>query len=272
MTYKNIFVETSGSVLTVTLNRPEARNALNEAMLEELAQVFGSLGKRKSSRSNGSVVGVSPASRVVVLKGAGLAFCAGADIKWMKRASEYSPAKNRRDAKRLLDMLGAVYECSLPTIARVHGSVYGGALGVISACDIVVAEEKTAFCFSECRVGIIPAVVSTFVLPKIGPGHARRWFLTSDIFSASTAKEMGLIHQVAVESGLDRAVENLVGSILKNSPDALKFTKEYVRKMQGLSHEARLAYSLGALVKTRSSAQAKEGFSAFIEKRPPVWS
>lgn len=269
MNYKNIFVDSSGDVTSVVLNRPEARNAMDETTLQELTQVFTGLSKPGGSKMNGT--GQAHQPRVIVVRGAGKDFCAGADIKWMQRASAYSPAKNRQDAKRLMDMLRAVNECPLPVIAKVHGSVYGGALGLISACDIVLAEEKTAFCFSECRLGIIPAVVSTFVLPKIGPGQARRFYLTSEVFGAQKAKDIGLVHEAAPEAELDSMIDQIKVNIFKNSPAALRLTKDYVRRMMGLSYEKRLEYSLGALVKVRSSVEAKEGFAAFVEKRNPSW-
>ena len=180
MDYKHIKFETTADVATVSLNRPDVRNAMDETTLKELAHCFKALGKPRLS------------VRVAVIRGIGKDFCAGADIRWMRRAADYPPAKNRKDAYRLVEMLSAIDECPLPVIAMVHGGVYGGGLGIVAACDIVIAEDSTRMSFSECRLGILPAVISSFVLPKIGINHVRRLYLTSELFNMRVARRIGL--------------------------------------------------------------------------------
>ena len=255
--YKNIRLEREGALAVLSLARPEVRNALDEATLEELRHAFKRLG--------------GGGERVVILKGEGKDFCAGADVRWMRRASEFSPAQSRKDAMRLVMALRAVEECPCPVIARVHGGAYGGGLGLLAACDIVAASENSKFSFSECRLGILPAVVTSFVLPKIGPSHTRRLYLTAEVFGARTARAVGLIHEAVPESGLDAKVSELAGNVLRNGPRAVAAAKSYIRKMTGLSTERRIKLSVETLVKSRSGEEGKEGLRAFLEKRPPSW-
>lgn len=255
--YTNIRIERQGARAILSLARPEVRNALDEATLEELRDAFARLGRG--------------GERVVLLKADGKDFCAGADVRWMRRAGEFSPAESRKDAMRLVKALKAVEECPCPVIARVHGGAYGGGLGLIAACDIVVAAEDSKFSFSECRLGILPAVVTSFVLPKIGPSHTRRLYLTAEVFGARTAQAVGLIHESVPEAGLDAKVSELAGSVLRNGPKAVAAAKSYIRKMAGLPAERRVKLSVETLVKSRSGPEGKEGLRAFLEKRPPSW-
>lgn len=258
MGYSHISLSQDGAVARVALCRPEVRNAMDETTLEELRDCFIGLGRSEA--------------RVVVLSGAGPDFCAGADVRWMRRAADYKPAQNRKDAKRLVDMIRAVDECPLPVVARVHGGCYGGGLGVVAACDVVVAADDARMCFSECRLGILPAVVSSFVLPKTGLSHLRRLYLTAEVFGMRTAQEIGLVHEACPASELDARAAQVAANILKNGPQAVRLAKAYIRKMAGLSREARVRFSVETLVKARSGAEGKEGLAAFLEKRPPAWT
>lgn len=251
-------VQRTGAVARVTLNRPQARNALDEGLLSELTAAFRALGKDKSLRA-------------AVLSGAGQDFCAGADIGWMRRAADYGKTESRQDARRLIDMCRALDEAPCAVIARVQGNCFGGGLGLIAACDAVVAEEAACFRFSEARLGLIPAVVSTFVLPKIGAGRARYLYLTADLFRAPAAKEIGLVHLTAPADALDSEVERLVKGVLRNGPQAVCGAKAYLRKLDKFSRSKRLAYSEQVLARVRSTPEAKEGLSAFLEKRSPKW-
>lgn len=245
--------------MTVSLNRPEVRNAMDERTLDELAECFLSFYS-------------SAESRAVILKGNGPDFCAGADIRWMRRASDYSPAKNRKDAQRLLRALQIINECPVPVIVRAHGGIYGGGLGLIAASDIVVAEEKSKMRFSECRLGILPSVISAFVVPKIGPSHARRLYLTGELFGTGLAQAMGLIHESCPELELDARIAKLSGQILLNGPKANSLAKSYLRRLSFLDAKSREKFSIETLVRARSSKEAKEGLSAFLEKRPAAWT
>lgn len=245
-------------VATLSLNRPEARNAMDDNTLRELTHAFKYLAKRSDIRA-------------VVVRGEGPDFCAGADIQWMRRAGRLSPAQGRKDARLLAEMCLAVDECPVPVIARAQGSVYGGGLGLVSACDIVVAAESAKMCFSECRLGILPAVVSCWVIPKIGVAAARRYYLSSEVFDMVAAGQMGLVHVVAAERALDERIEAIVGSIARNGPNAVREAKAFLKKLAGKGLRERLKLAVDTLVRVRSSPEGQEGLGAFLEKRPPAW-
>lgn len=257
MDFRHIRVE-KGPVSTVTLNRPEARNAMSDLTLRELTAAFTGLGK-------------DPAVRAIVVRGEGPDFCAGADIEWMRRAGRLKPAQGKKDARLLAEMGRAVSECPCPVIVRAHGNVFGGGLGLVAACDIAVAAEDARMCFSETRLGILPAVISCFVLPKIGPAAARRYYLTAEVFGMAAAKDMGLVHEVCPAGELDAKVAALTASILRNGPNAVREAKAIIRKMEGLSFDRRVLLSVDTLVRLRSSPEGQEGLSAFLEKRPASW-
>lgn len=248
-----------GAVLNVTLNRPEVRNAFDEDLIAAVTQVFAAAAKQKDLRA-------------VVLRGAGKDFCAGADVRWMRRAAGYPPARNKQDAMRLVEMCRAIDFCPAPVLAGVQGSCFGGGLGIVAACDIVVAAETAAMAFSECRLGIVPAVVSSFVLPKIGESHARRYFLTAETFGAQAARAMGLVHEVAPDAELDARLQGLLGWLLRASPNAVREAKVLIRRTARLPLEKRIPITIETLARVRSSPEGREGLTAFLEKRPPSWT
>lgn len=258
LNYQRLLVKREGSAVFVTLNRPEVRNALDELAFDELSACFRALAKD---------AGV----RVAVLAGAGQDFCAGADIGWMRRASEHKRPQALRESRRLIEMCRAVDEAPFAVIARVHGNCFGGALGLVASSDVVFAAENARLRFSEVRLGLIPAVVSSFVLPKIGVGQARRLYLTAELLDAIEARHVGLVHHVLPEGELDAAIASTIKSIARNGPQAVKRSKAYIRELEGMSRPRRLAHSVGALTKVRATIEAKEGFSAFLEKRDPAW-
>ncbi|MFH2202770.1 MAG: enoyl-CoA hydratase-related protein [Elusimicrobiota bacterium] len=264
MEYKHILLDIQGDTATVTLNRPEVRNAMDEQTLAELTHCFQGLGKPpRPARTS--------VPRAVVLRGAGKDFCSGADIRWMRRAADYSAANNRKDAQRLVDAIRSIDECRLPVIGVIHGKVFGGGLGLVAACDMVVAEESTRMCFSECRLGIIPAVITHFVLPKIGMSHARRLYLSGELFGMEMARHIGLVHEVAPEAELGAKRDFFIKNILRNGPQAMRIAKAYLRKVAALPSGSRVRFSVDTLLKARASKEGKEGFTAFLEKRPAVW-
>jgi methylglutaconyl-CoA hydratase len=243
-------------ILTVTLDRPEVRNVFNETMIAELASVFGDVG---------------PDTRVIILKGNGTAFCAGADVNWMRDSIHRSEADNARDAATMEAMFRAIDECPSPVIGRVHGFALGGAVGLVAACDVVVAAETARFGFTEVSLGIIPAVISPFALDKIGSKNARRYFVTGELFNAPRAQEMGLVHEVVAEDSLDSTVNEIVESILKNGPQAVAAAKSLVREVGAMTRDQAREHTIATIARIRTSAEGQEGLGAFLEKRKPKW-
>lgn len=248
------------SAACVTLNRPEAGNAMDERVLKEIAGVFSGLSIEKDLRA-------------VVVRGAGKHFCAGADIEWMRRAGKLKGTAARKDASLLIQACRAVQECPVPVIARVHGAVYGGGLGVLAAADIGLAAEDARYCFSECRLGLVPAVISLFVLPKIGAQNARRYYMTAETFTTAAALKMGLAHESAPEAELDARLEKILDGILANGPQAVRDAKTLLNRLpEASSRAAREKLVLDTLLRRRSSPEGQEGLTAFLEKRRPSWS
>jgi methylglutaconyl-CoA hydratase len=240
---KTIRVETRGAVATVTLDRPDVRNAFNEDLIEELRQAFTSFG---------------PGIRAVVLTGAGTIFCAGADVQWMKKSREYSEKENARDAAAMASMFRALDECPQPVIGRVNGAALGGGSGLVACCDIV-------------RLGIVPANISTFVLPKIGAAAARRYFLTGERFSAREACSIGLVHEVVEPDRLDARVDELVQQILLCGPRAVGAAKQLIRDGLALPRDRAIEHTIKTIAQIRVTPEAQEGLAAFLEKRKPGW-
>ena len=246
-------------VAVVTLNRPEVRNAFDDVSIALLHKAFQEFAADKKIRA-------------VVLRGEGKDFCAGADIQWMRKAADYSMAQNKADAKKLEAMIRAIDECPVPVLARIQGNCFGGSLGLIAAADIVVAAKNTVLCFSETRIGILPAVVATWVIPKIGTSQARRYFLTAERFDAVHAQRIGLVHQVVEPEDLDDEINSFLEDILHNGPQSLRAAKRLIRNIQFASTlDGRVAIAAEALAEARASKEGKEGLSAFLEKRRPAW-
>lgn len=241
-------VARDGPVLRVTMARPERRNAFDAALIEELTQAFSDVGD----------------VRAVVLAGEGRSFSAGADIEWMRGSVDLSYEENVADALRLRAMLEAIDSCPAPVLARVQGHALGGGCGLVACCDIVVSDRETQFAFSEVKLGIVPAVISPFALAKIGPGAARRWFVTGERFDAEIALRIGLIHEVAAD--LDTAVELVVAELLSAGPQAARSAKELGRAARPADETAR------SIAAHRTSPEGQEGLRAFLEKRPPGWA
>jgi enoyl-CoA hydratase/carnithine racemase len=241
-------VERDGELLRVTLARPERRNAFDAELILELTEAFSDVGD----------------ARAVVLSGDGPSFCAGADVEWQRSSIDLTFDENVEDALRLHRMMAAVDGCPAPVVVRVQGYALGGGSGLVACADIAVATPDATFGFTEVRLGIIPAVISPFVLAKIGPGAARHLFLTGSRFDAETALRIGLVHEVTDE--LDAAVERQVGELLKSGPEASRAAKRLASEpVAGAEELARLAAAL------RAGAEGQEGLRAFLEKRDPSW-
>ena len=242
-------VEQSGDLLSVVMARPERRNAFDADLIRELTEAFADVGDDV---------------RAVLLAGEGKSFSAGADVEWMRSSVELSYEENVADARRLRKMLETMNSCPAPVVARVHGHALGGGCGLVACADIVVSAPDTRFAFSEVKLGIIPAVISPFALAKIGPGAARRYFVTGEVFDAATALRIGLVHEVAEE--LDAAVARIVAELRTAGPEAARHAKKLVlERPDGLGTERRIA-------QRRTSEEGQEGLKAFLEKRDPPWA
>ena len=239
-------VERTGAVLRVTLARPERRNAFDAALIAELTEAFADVGD----------------ARAVVLAGDGPSFCAGADVEWQRSAIDLSYEENVEDALRLYRMMEAIDTCPAPVVVRVHGYALGGGSGLVACADVALAAEDSVFGFSEVKLGIVPAVISPFVLPKIDAA-ARRYFLTGERFDAVTALRIGLVHEMAGD--VDAAVDHVLGELLTSGPEAARAAKRLIRERPGGEEAAHVAARL------RTSPEGQEGLRAFLDKRRAAW-
>ena len=251
-------VESAGSVVRVTLNRPDVRNAFNEELIAQLTQWAGSV------KADGP-------ARVAVLAGAGKVFSAGADLTWMSKMVHYSQEENVRDARAMAGMFDALDTLPIPLIGRIHGAALGGGVGLAAVCDIVVAAEDTAFAFTEVKLGILPAVISPYVLAKIGRSAARELFLTGARFSAARAYEIGLVHAVGTEQELDRIVAKYVNDLQTSGPEAIAAAKRLIAEVAGATKTAAAEHTIDAIAERRVSREGQDGMGAFLAKRPPSW-
>lgn len=247
-----------GPVATVWLNRPEVRNAFNQQMITSLTDSFRELSEDATVE-------------VVVLRGRGKSFCAGADIAWMRASLGYSMAENVADAERMSDMFAAIDTCIKPVVAVVHGAALGGGMGLIAVCDIVVAEESTLFGFTEVKLGILPAVISRFVAPKIGEGWSRALFLTGERFDARRAQGVGLVHQVVLEGNLQGALQGVLDDLGTAGPQATQEVKRLLRVIRGRPDDEVRTLTAESIARVRTSPEGQEGLKAFLERRPAEW-
>jgi methylglutaconyl-CoA hydratase len=261
MQYKHLTIRRDGAVEYLTLNRPDVRNAMNDAMVAELS---------------GWAATVSDAAqrhdvRVAVVAGAGSAFSAGADAAWMARMVDASEAENLRDAQAVAAMFEALDELPVPLIGRVHGGAFGGGAGLAAVCDIVVAADAAVFGFTEVHLGLVAATISPFVLAKIGRGAARELFLTGARFTAARAREIGLVHAVVPAADLDAAIARYVADILAAAPEAVAASKALIRDVWGRPPSQAAAITAAAIAARRVSSEGQEGLRAFLDKRQPAW-
>jgi len=253
-------VETKGGVARVTLNRPEVRNAFDDALIKELTRAFENLQDDKSVR-------------VMVLAGNGPAFCAGADLNWMKRMAAYTYDENVADARALANMLSTLDRLPKPTIARVHGAAFAGGTGLVAACDIAVGTPEAKFCFSEAKLGLSPATISPYVMRAIGERRARRYFLSAEVFGAEEALRIGMLSALVPASELDSAVDNLVKNLLAGGPQAHARIKELIGAVANRPvDDALVADTAKRIAEIRVSPEGKEGIASFLEKRKPSWT
>ena len=257
--YKNLLVTIENYVATVTLNRPEIRNAFNDEMISELTSTFEQLSQ-------------SDAVRVIVLEATGKAFCAGADLNWMRAMADYDYDENLADADKLAQMLKTIYDCPKPTVAAIQGDVYAGGMGLVAVCDIAIAVKNANFCLSEVRLGLAPATISPYVIKALGARASQRYFLTAEVFDAKKARQLGFIHERVNEDALTDTVAELCAKIINNSPEAVKTCKRLLHDIAGEAiTDELIADTVKEIADIRSSKQGKEGVQAFLQKRKPDW-
>lgn len=259
MAYQHLLTRRDGAVERLTLNRPDVRNAFSDTMIAELS-------------AWAAAIGADTTVRAVVIDGAGPAFCAGADITWMARTVDYSEAENVADALRTSQMFSAIDSLPVPVVGRVHGAAIGGGAGLAAVCDVVAADEHATFGFTEVKLGIIPAVISPFVLAKIGRSAARELFLTGRRFTAAHALDIGLVHTTVQPAELDAAVDAVLREVLAGGREAIAAAKQLLDDVWRAAPADAAEVTATALAKRRVSAEGQEGLRAFLGKRKPDWS
>lgn len=242
-----LLTEADGSVLRLTLNRPEVRNAFNDELIAALTHAFQDIPK---------------GTRAIVLSGNGPGFCAGGDLEWMRKAAGYTDDENVRDAMKLARLFKTITDTNMPVIAKIHGAAFGGGCGLVAACDIAVSADDAKFAFSEVKLGLIPSTISQFVISKIGRGHARALFSTGEVFDAQHAQRIGLVHEVAPADLLEDVIKRKLKNILSSGPEAVRCAKHLV-----LDGDLSLDECAKRLARVRASHEGKEGVAAFLEKR-----
>ncbi|HEX9990282.1 MAG TPA: enoyl-CoA hydratase-related protein [Chloroflexia bacterium] len=259
--YQHLRVEIESKVCRVTLSRPDVHNAFNSLLIEELRQAF-----EKAARSGPEEV------RAVVLAGEGKSFCAGADVNWMRESLLLREEENIADALRMARMFDTINKCPVPVIGRIHGAALGGGMGLAAVCDVVVMAEGTVCAFSEAKLGIAPAVISPYVLAKIGQGHARALFLTAERFRAERALQVGLAHYVVPAEELDGEVDRVLREVMSSSPSAIARAKQLIASVPRLSPDEAMRHTTETIAALRVSEQGQEGLRAFLERRTPDWA
>ncbi|MFO1253991.1 MAG: enoyl-CoA hydratase/isomerase family protein [Inhella sp.] len=254
-------IEEQDRVARVTLNRPEVRNAFNDAVIHELTRAFEDLGARKDLRC-------------IVLAAEGKAFCAGADLNWMRAMADYSWEENHQDAGRLAEMLWTIYRCPMPVIARVQGDVYAGGVGLVACADIVVSTAAAGYCLSEAKLGLLPATIGPYVVKAMGERQARRYFTSAERFDAATAQRLGLVHELVADlEALDAKVNELTAALCANGPHAVQACKKLVLDLGAEPHltEKLRDDTARRIADIRASAEGKAGVQSFLTKTPAPW-
>jgi methylglutaconyl-CoA hydratase len=252
-------ISNQGAIRTITLSRPDVRNAFNDEVIAELKAAFTEAGQAADVRC-------------VVLAAEGPAFCAGADLNWMRRMADYTRDENLADAGQLAAMLRAIYECPKPTIARVQGDVFAGGVGLVAACDMAVSVDTATYCLSEVKLGLIPATISPYVIRAMGARASHRYFLTAERFSAAEAHRVGLVHEVVAADALDAKLAELTGALVSASPNAVRACKRLVQDVAEREiNDALVAHTVAGIADIRASAEGKEGVQSFLQKRKPSW-
>ena len=257
--HKALTVTDHGAVRTITLSRPDVRNAFNDEVIAELKNAFTEAGQAADVRC-------------VVLAAEGSAFCAGADLNWMRRMADYTRDENLADAGELAAMLRVIYECPKPTIARVQGDVFAGGVGLVAVCDMAVSVDSATYCLSEVKLGLIPATISPYVIRAMGARASHRYFLTAERFSAAEAHRIGLVHEVVAADALDAKVAELTHALLSASPNAVRACKRLLQDVAERDiNDTLVAHTVSGIADIRASDEGKEGVQSFLQKRKPSW-
>ena len=256
---QHLSITQTGPVARITLTMPEIRNAFSDEVIQAITEAFADVGARADVRA-------------VVLAAEGPAFCAGANLNWMRRMSDYTREENLADASKLAAMLRTIAECPKPTIARVQGDVYAGGMGLVAACDMAVSVDTAWYCLSEVKIGLAPATISPYVIRAMGARAAQRYFLTAERFTAAEAHRIGFVHEVVTADALDAKVDELLKALTSASPAAVVACKTLVADVVGRDiDEGLIAYTVEAIADIRASAEGREGVQAFLNKRKPAW-
>jgi methylglutaconyl-CoA hydratase len=259
MSASTLEVTRSRYTARVFLNRPDVRNAFNDGVIAELAEIFTSLSTDASLRC-------------IVLGAHGKAFCAGADLTWMRAMADFDWDRNRADAARLADMLWTLYTCPVPVVGRIQGDCFAGGVGLAAVCDVLIAADGATFCLSEARLGLLPATISPYVIRAMGEQSARRYFVTAERFTALQAQSMGFVHEVCAAEMLDAKVDELVAALVANGPMAARACKRLVQDVSGRSIDAALRDDTARrIADIRASNEGREGVQSFLSKRKPAW-
>jgi methylglutaconyl-CoA hydratase len=256
MSYKTLLFEEANGVISVTLNRPEVHNAFNDEMIAEAIDLFENIGERDA--------------RAVVLRGTGRNFCAGADVNWMSRMVHYTREENVRDAAQMAKMVALINACPVPVVGRIQGAAIGGGVGLVAACDIAIAARDATFGLSEVKFGILPAVISPYVIAKIGQTHARALFLTGERFDAERALRIGLVHVVADD--LDAAVEETLKQLMTSGPQAVRECKKLIAHVAASTLADAIPYTIETIATRRTSDEGQAGMKAFLKKEKAPWA
>ncbi len=254
-----LLVEIESGIARVALNRPEVRNAFNAELIADITHTFSKLGQQEDVRC-------------IVLAANGPAFCAGADLNWMRSMADYTRAQNLADAAQLAAMMQTIYECPKPTIACIQGDVYAGGMGLVAACDMAVSVETAHFCLSEVKLGLLPSTISPYVIRAMGARAAHRYFLTAEKFIAAEALRIGFVHEVVAAKALDGKVVELANALVNAGPQAVKLCKQLVHDVAGKDITASLInLTVASIADVRVSPEGREGLQSFLQKRKPNW-
>ena len=259
MKYETLEINKEKNIVTITLNRPEVHNAMNEQLMVELTNCFENFSQDNSVR-------------IIILTGNGKSFCAGADLNWMKSMAKYSKEENIKDSRLLLKLYESIYNCPKPVIARVNGHAFGGGLGLFAVCDLTFAVPGCKFAFSEANLGIIPSVISTYIVRRIGLSNMRRLFITGERFNSGYAEKIGLIDFVLAEEDVDNEIEKYVKILISSGPNTIKEIKKLVDNCEKMDIEKYKEFTVKKIAELRVSQEGQEGINAFLEKRKSKWS